>query len=539
MRVVVFLTALVVAMAGPFAASASEWREARTEHFLIVSGGPEKDLVRFAERLEQFHALLGLASGIGEGSKPKMRVRVFLVANEAEVQRLMGAPGSQVAGFYRPEEGGAIAVVPRNTGGGRTFTGQLVLFHEYTHHYMLQYTPAAYPAWYVEGFAELNSTASFERKGIITYGKPASHRQYELEYAERYSPADMVDGTYLKDRERKRGWSYGDAWLLTHYLTLSDERPGQLRRYLFDINRGAELAEAAAAFGDLGELRKDVGAYLRARSFPYKPVPLPEVAADAITLRILSPAEADLVPFEIELDRITSLPGGPGDDTDDSDGGTAAEGETAGPDEDTARAAAKAEAALARATRERDAWLQELAAIAQRHGGEAAPWRLLARARCASEDYPGCREAADRALALAPDDARAMVYKANAMVALARDVTDDGVRQAEEAAAGALVERAMATDDSHPEVLLAYHRSDNGSDAARMSALMRAVQLVPQLSGPRLTLAYALVARGRLGEARTILRPLAYAPHGGSASEAARDLLETVEARLAGRDGGA
>ena len=60
---------------------------------------------------------------------------------------------------------GAIAVVPRNTGTDGVFTGQLVLFHEYAHHFMLQYAPAAYPAWYVEGFAEVVSTASFERKG--------------------------------------------------------------------------------------------------------------------------------------------------------------------------------------------------------------------------------------------------------------------------------------------------------------------------------------------------------------------------------------
>ena len=473
-----------------------------------------------------------MASGINDSNKLKMRVRVYLVANEAEVQRLMGAPGSSVAGFYRPEEGGALAVVPRNTGSGGTFTGQLVLFHEYAHHHMLQYTPAAYPAWYVEGFAELASTASFERKGTITYGKPASHRQYELEYTSRYSPSEMVDGTYLKDRDRKRSWSYGDAWLLTHYLTFSDDRRGQLRRYLVDINRGAELPEAAAAFGDLGKLRQDVGSYLRARSFPYKPVPLPQIAPDAISLRTLSPAEAALVPFEIELVRMTNLPDGRGKESDDADG---ADATAEGTSKDDAKAAAKVEAELAKAMQERDDWLAKLAAVAERHSGDPAPWRLLAWARCESEDYTGCSEAADRVLATKPDDARAMVYKSDALFALGRDEDDDALRETLQTEARALVERALVLDRDDPKVLLAYYYSYDGQTNAGLEALQRAVQYVPQLSGPRLTLAHALVARGRLGEARTILRPLAYAPHGGSAAEAARTLLDTVDEKLAAR----
>ena len=48
-----------------------------------------------------------------------------------------------------------------------------VLFHEYAHHFMLHHFPAAYPAWYVEGFAEFFSVVAFPQDGSIEYGKIA------------------------------------------------------------------------------------------------------------------------------------------------------------------------------------------------------------------------------------------------------------------------------------------------------------------------------------------------------------------------------
>ncbi len=216
-----------------------------------MSSSAEGDLRKFAVRLEQFHSLLGLATGVKDANRKVVKVRVFLVPSIAAVQKLYGAEYSSVAGFYDPRHDGAVAVVPRSTDDG-TFTGQLVLFHEYAHHFMLQYSPAAYPSWYVEGFAEIASTASFERKGSITFGKAASHRQYDLR--DRYPSAKMLDGSYIADQKRGRGWSYGDAWLLTHYLTFTTSRPGQLRAYMNAVNAGKKPAEAAKVFGDLASV---------------------------------------------------------------------------------------------------------------------------------------------------------------------------------------------------------------------------------------------------------------------------------------------
>ncbi len=518
----VLFAAILLLFASP--AYAVTWHEAETSHFKIVSAGDEKDLRKFAERLEYFHTLLRLATGVSETGRPVVKVRVYLVNSIGDVKRLYGAPGSDVAGFYSPREDGAIAVVPRSTGDG-TFTGQLVLFHEYSHHYMLQYTPVAYPSWYVEGFAEIASTASFERKGAITFGKAASHRQYELDAGMSYPVAKMLDGSYLKDREKGRGWSYGDAWTLTHYLTFTDKRRGQLRAYLSAINAGKKMSEAATVFGDLGDLQREVTGYLAGRSFPYRAVPIAEGSAGPITVRELGGAEAALIDMTIEAERRLALPS-KDEDADAKQGDENKNGAVSKDDFDKR---------LADAKQARAEWIARIEVVANRYPGETAGWLLLADARCATEDYTACAVAADRALAIAPDSERAMVRKAEAIIGAAHDLPP-AERNPKVAAAQALLLKANAADPNDPLALLWLYKSYGAmgkpADANGLAALLTVVQLIPQEPGPRLILAQELIQRGRLRDARIILRPLAYSPHESSASRLARKLLDQVEGSL-------
>ncbi len=505
----VLFAAFLLVFSNP--AFAAAWREAETTHFRIVSSGDEKGLLKFAERLEYFHILLRLATGANEADRPVVKVRVYLVPSIGDVKRLYGNANSDVAGFYSPREDGALAVVPRSTGDG-IFTGQLVLFHEYAHHYMLQYTPAAYPSWYVEGFAEIASTASFERKGAITFGKAASHRQYELDGGTSYPVVKMLDGTYLKDREKGRGWSYGDAWALSHYLTFTDKRPGQFRQYLNGINSGKKMAEAAQVFGDLGELQREVGSYLAGRSFPYRAVPIAEGSAGSVKLREVGPAEVALMDMTIEFERRTELPDKAKDETD-----------------------AVFEKRLAKAKQDRSEWISKVEALANRFGSEPDGWLFLADVRCGQEEYEACGAAAQRALALNPDNGRGMVRKAEAMMGLAADLAYDK-RKEIVLAAQELLLKANAANPNDPLALYLFYQSFGkmgmAADADGLTALLTTVRLVPQLDGPRLLLAQEFIQRGRLRDARIILRPLAYSPHENPASLRARALLEQIEEKL-------
>ena len=495
-------------------AFAATWHEAETAHFRIASAGNEKDLRQLAERLEYFNTLLRMATGVSESGHPVVKVRVFLVGSVEDVKRLFGDMKSDVAGFYSPRDDGAIAVVPRSTGDG-IFTGQLVLFHEYSHHFMLQYSPMAYPSWYVEGFAEIASTASFEREGAITYGKAASHRQYELVEGMSYPVAKMLDGTYLKDSQKGRGWSYGDAWTLTHYLTFSDKRHSQLRDYLNAINAGKKMSEAATAFGDLAALQHEVTLYLDGRSFPYRAVPLPKDAAGVITIRTMSPAEAALIDFTVEFERHMQLPSKNDDPKDDKK--------------------VDFDQRLADAKRDRTEWMAKVEAVAARYPGETAGWLMLADARCTAEEFAQCTAAADRALVIDPNNERGLVRKAETMIGLAGELPAPQ-RQASITTAQGLLLKANSADPNDPLALMWFYRSyaaiGKAADADGLDALISVVQLIPQQPDPRLILAQELMRRGRLRDAGIILRPLAYSPHESGASRRARQLLEQVDAAL-------
>ncbi|MBN8502567.1 MAG: hypothetical protein J0M19_15675 [Sphingomonadales bacterium] len=506
----ILLAAALFASSTP--AFSAVWREADTTHFKIVSAGDEKGLLKFASRLETFHTLLRLATGANEADKPIVKVRVYLVSSIGDVQRLYGNSNGDVAGFYSPRVDGAFAVVPRSTGDG-IFTGQLVLFHEYAHHYMLQYTPAAYPSWYVEGFAEIASTASFERAGAITFGKAALHRQYELEAGTSYPVSKMIDGTYMKDRAKGRGWSYGDAWALSHYLTFTDKRRGQFRGYLNGINNGKKMREAAEVFGDLNELQREVGSYLAGGSFPYRAVPIPEGAVRSIKLRELGLAEAALIDMSIEFERRTELP-------------TKEDGESD----------AVFERRLTKAKQERSDWISKIETIANRNSADPVAWLMLADVRCEIEEFETCETAADRVLAIASGNPRALARKAEAIMGKAADLPYDQ-RKARVLAAQELLLKANSIDSNDPVALYLFYKSFGkmgvGADSDGLEALLTTVRLVPQLPGPRLTLAQEFMQRGRLREARLILRPLAYSPHENAAALRARALLDEVESKLA------
>jgi len=513
------MAALLMFTAQP--ALAASWKEAETSHFRIYSSGDEAGLRKFAERLEYFHGLLHLATSANEGNRPVVKVRVFLVPSVGEVKRLYGAADSDVAGFYSPREDGAIAVVPRATGDGE-FTGELVLYHEYAHHYMLQYTPAAYPSWYVEGFAEIASTASFERKGAITFGKAAQHRQYELADGMNYPVGKMLDGSYLKDQKQGRGWSYGDAWVLSHYLTFTDSRRGQFRDYLNAVNAGKSLPEAAKVFGDLGELQREVSRYLAGRNFPFRAVPIEAGMVGSTTVSALSPAQEALVDFTIEFERRTWLP--KSEDLDED-----------AKSKDKAKDKEDFEQRLARMKRERDEWMAKLEVIATKYASDPAGWLLLADARCTAEQYQACAAAADRALALAPTSQRGLVRKAQALIGLAKDLPADKQKSSVELARSILV-RANAADPNDPLAFQFYYRSyaalGRPADDDGMFALSTVVDLVPQEPSTRLVLAQEYMQRGRWLEARNALRPLAYSPHQSGAAKLARKLLDQVEVKL-------
>lgn len=474
-----------MAAAGP---ARAEWREVETAHFRIYSEGWEKDVVQYAERLEAVHYLMKIATGMKD-DRPVNKVNVYYVYSVDELRRVLNAkPSSNVAGIYIPSIRGSSAIVPRANQDSR-LDPQAVLFHEYAHHFMLQYQPAAYPPWYVEGWAELVSTASFERKGSITFGKAANHRQAELEYL-RWIPLRKLMSREQADRDvinRDYGSFYGQSWLLAHYLTLSEKRPGQLRAYLLGILRGQSDEQAWQAFGDIDELDRELRAYLRGRSFAYKAPELPAAVMAIQSSRLLRPGEAAVMDERIESLRSMK---------------------------DEARAAI----------------IARLEAEAARLPDEPAVHLLLAETYADADEWTKSAEAASRAVAL--DDKLTRAHLALGL-ALSHGEAKD------EAPARAALERALALAPNDPAVLYGRFNSafrlGRGPDAATIDQLIRASDLAPQNGGIRLFAAEALIERGDLMGALRRLLPLASDPHQSGARTRARQLVAWLEGGGSGK----
>jgi hypothetical protein len=157
-----------------------------------------------------------MATGTEEDQPVK--VRIYEVESTDDVETAIGQNGSGIAGFYDSNSLGPYLVTPRKTSrAGRYFTPELVLQHEYAHHFMLQYFPAIYPTWYVEGFAELVGSSMPMDDGRIGYGMPAKHRGHDI-------LAYWVPLQELLTKEKVIYLdTYGEGWAVTHFLTFDDE----------------------------------------------------------------------------------------------------------------------------------------------------------------------------------------------------------------------------------------------------------------------------------------------------------------------------
>jgi len=546
----------------------SNWRQAETEHVLVISDGDEKQLVRIAHNLERLHFLLSVLLNRVDQPDKTVKLRVTLVGNGAEfeamsLRNLRSANGPYVAAFpfqryYDPREDGPILAVsridsravlergvqaasllpglmkqlgadPAETPGstiwlagsaaafpendplaidinGKTITipAEGRIYAGFAQNWLLTWFPNAYPRWYVDGFGELFATIATDGDGKIEYGRPPEGYKRVIDQFMRLPIADILSGEYLDDKRTRDRWTPYHAWALTHMLFFSSTRKGQLHAYLARIAAGESMARAMTAFGDLGALQRDLMAY-DDHKLPYEQMTYPADRAGEPILRRLTQGEAAFVKGRLELGARTDLPPPHGT-----------------PEQERARAQAIAE---------RDRWLKDVRADAARYPANLQAQLLLAEAECRSDNGAQCVSAADRALAIAPGNSDALAWKGSGQVQLAL-AGPTGQRAALLKGARRTIAQANRADSENPLPLLAFYRSfakagEMPSDVA-IEGLMKAVDSVPAAPGPRLMLGEALARRGNVEAARRALIPVANGAYASPEGQQARMLLATL-----------
>ena len=467
----------------------AEWRRATSRHFIVYSQGSANELKQSAIALERYDQLLRLMS-IAKPDEDSAPLAVFMLTDRS-VGDLISQPGA--AGFYTVGPLGPVAVASRIVDFEATdneFTSQVVLFHEYAHHYMLQNYTAAYPGWFVEGYAELLGATTFEKDGSANVGNVARYRLADLHGDVTIPVRDLL----TDDPDTRKGRAvyayYSEAWLLTHYLVFNDTRSPQLHRYLALVGSGMKSLDAAnQAFGNLAKL---VGEYISYRNSPALPgVHISQKDAPPIgeiRIETLDPTAQALV-----WDRLLYMRNLRGTE------------------------ATSISADLARR-----------ATAAPR---DAETLDLLWRFQLAANDTTAADRTADALLALQPKNAQALLGKGLIAMKKLEDAKDYSAPKW--AAARRYVISANEAQTGNAEILFTYYQSfgrakQPPTEAARLG-LLRAFELEPQSNTFRLNLAGSLIDERRYVEARVVLKPAAFSVHDPQSAAWAKKMLDTID----------
>jgi len=475
---------LVAASACVWASQAgAAWHEARSKHFIIYSDDNPKNLRVFAEKLERFD---GAFRHLRKMEDPDLtdagRVTIFLLPDDDALERLMRS--QVIRGVYTTRASGSYAFVPRNSGRSLTFDSSsstsvektsldtdAIFFHEYTHHLQLQDWSGVMPMWVREGFAEFFATAEVDARGNVTIGKFPSYRSQEIYFGSGLSAEELVAADYASLNRYEGVDLYGRSWLLTHFLSVSGQRPGQLNRYLEGIEQGLNPRDAArSAFGDLKTLSRDVNNYLKPRSFlaftvNEKAIPIGEIAVRPLTRGAEKMLDV-MIRSKLGMER-TNAP----------------------------RIAADARR------------------LAASHGDDPFVQVALAEAEYDAENYAAAAAAADRALGADPNQVHALIYKGRAEMKLAavKGAAADWAR------IRTWFTRANKLDTENAEALMLYYDSyaESRQPLTRnaVDALLYAADLAPRDRELRLKAVRQLLAENRLKEARDRFVPAAFETH--------------------------
>jgi tetratricopeptide (TPR) repeat protein len=473
----------------------ADWHEASSDHFVIYADESEREIRKYSDRLERYYsAMSAILPSKNIKPSPSNRVTIYVVRNERIVRQLYGSGNDSryIRGFYMPRAGGSLAIIPPiDVAGSNASESELVLMHEYAHHFMAENAPYLVPRWYGEGFAEFFATTKFEGNGAVGLGLPAQHRAYELFEANDVSIEELLDSKLYAARKSKNYDNfYGRSWVLFHYLFTDTPRREQLVDYLNRLNRGeAELVAATAAFGDLKALDKALDAYLRQKRMHYIRVTPDRLSIGQISVRRLSEGEAASMPIRIRSKR--------------------------GVDEQAA-------AEVVQAARE----------VAAKFADEPAVQAALAEAEFDAGNDEAAIRAADKALAAVPGNMTALIQKGYALTRMAEKAKSE---EAWRAARRHFVSVNKIENDN-PIPLIYYYLSfvqqDKEPTKPALDGLEWALELAPYDSRVRMMVAMRQMHDKRFAQAMRTISPLAYNPHAG-ADNPAIALLEKAREELA------
>ena len=471
------------------------WYRAETDRFVVFGEGREQRVRDYAIKLTTFDRTLRLFHPSTLNRVPATKVIVYLVNDQEDLRRVSPGLNRQIGGFYTAMNEGVFAVALSETGAGVDD----VMFHEYAHHFMLDNFPSAYPAWFVEGFAEYFMTAEIlPRDGGVKVGGYNQGRAYSI-FMQTWLPMEEVlSKTTGETRTDRMAAYYAQAWLLTHYMRSDPKRAEQLNKAVQAIAAGEPPVKAfeTATGMSMADLTKALKAYHQLQIITIRD---PNKVIPAVTVTALPKSADDLLLANLRL--ILSPTG-------------RVDGE----------------------------FLADVRRKAAKYPGDVLAERTLARAEFVMGDVAaGEAIMKRRAEAGTPDYEDLLLAGTGQLMAGMRN---PATREARYRAGRPLLAKAYQLDKDDFRALYAYelarsieagYPSDND-----LNALLEARHLAPAVLETSLRAGVALLQKGRREEAAHVLAPVINNPHGGRSAASARALLSGAppgQAEIAPDDG--
>lgn len=471
---VVVAAVLAVVVFAPAKAEA-KWTRGETDRFIVYGQGGESQVRTYITKLATFDAVLRAHYPVTMDRAAGTKLQVVLV--NGDLRRIRPNMPADMAGFYTARPDGLFAFVETAAGAQADY----VLFHEYAHHFMLENFPVAYPAWFVEGFAEYFMTAEITLRGVKIGGFNEG-RAYQI-MTQAWMPWDEIfsktTGETRKDRMQAY---YAQSWLLMHYMRSDPKRARLLDAAVTAIGSGEPPSQAfwKATGWDAKQLNKELRSYVKLSAYiianPLKTPP-------AVTYATL-PASAD----DLFLDRLRVVFSWEPD----------------------------------------PAFLEQVRRKAARHPGDKLAELTLARAEYAIGDVAAGDALIARRLAAEPRDYDTLLEAAAGKMICGR--RDDARRMEHFRAARGYFSKAFALNDSDFRVLYGYALSrslEQGFPTENdMNVLILGRELAPSFTELSMQAGMALLARGHRDDAMKVLAPVANNPHSRGVAALARALID-------------
>lgn len=485
------IAGLVFAVACLFAnvahAQDGRWYRAESANFIVYGDLNEQQVRNAAQSLEDFDLVLRALTRL-QNRENTSKLEVFLVRNARGLRVVR--PGSEdgVLGFY--SSGGdmiaAFSRYDRDMGLDR----RTVLFHEYAHHFMMHYFPAAYPSWYVEGWAEYVSTVEIVRRRA-TVGRPSEARSSSLHYLGDFpielllAPERVANRTSIFTEQ-----FYAHSWFAVSYVSNNPERLRGFERYVAALGTGDDPFDAfepafgitTAQFGEELEAWKD--GRLRLMS-----IDLPEELAPMTVTRLPRVADGLL----LHLARLRTNQS----DVDDEDA-------------------------------------TEITQAAQQFANDPMALIVLARLAVRRGDNNAARAHLNALFTVNENHAEGRYLLGSIILDETEEAEPENVRAGLVEARRHLV-RSFREDPNYYPTLYLYASTFSGEvepmTPDQLNVLERALELAPQATTIRMSLARELIRTEDYDNAVAVLRPAIFAPHNQERAAYARWLFDAATER--------